>query len=179
MAFKASTSRAPAAPSMYRIGTDKFYGIDTGASDDNISLSRACGISYYGAETSGKKEEPGLINFIRTNVGEIGKRPGMKPVVVDYLSEYEKSISQVKKSIFAQKHLILATVDGEGYSENYALHIFTAAEDKYIENVIEIGKVEEQSQDWKFLYATDNHFFAGTDGGVILGKLLSTSIVPF
>lgn len=171
MAFKASTSRAPAAPSMYRIGTDKFYGIDTGASDDNISLSRACGISYFNAETSGKNEEPGLINFIRTNVGEIGKRPGMKPVVVDYVSEYEESISQVKKSIFAKKHLILATVDGEGNHERYSLHIFTAVEDKYIENVIEIGKVEEQSQDWKLLYTTDNHFFAGSEGGVILGKL--------
>ena len=166
MAFKASTSRAPAAPTMYKLGTDKFYGIDASTSDENVSLSRACGISYYKSETENKSAEPGLVNFIRTNAGEIGKRCGVKPITTEKYSGYEKEITEIQKSIYAAGHLILGTVD----EDLPALHIFSYADGKYTESVVEIGGAGED-KNWKLFHTSDNNFFAGCDGGVILGKL--------
>lgn len=166
MAFKTSTSRAPAAPSMYKIGTDKFFGIDTSASDDNIRLSRACGISYYNSECSGGQAEPGLVNFIRTNIGEIGKRSGTKPAQINY-AQYDNNIIEVQKCLYAADHLIVGSIDN---NNTPALHIYTYDNNIFSEKVIEIGGAGED-KNWRLFHASDNNFFAGCDGGVILGKL--------
>ena len=72
MAFKATRSRAPASPSVYKVEANKLYGIDSTTSDDNVALGRACGISYFDVQQNGGDPAPGLCNFIRTNHGEIG-----------------------------------------------------------------------------------------------------------
>lgn len=84
MAYKATQSRAPAAPSMYKAESNKFLGIDSSTSDDNVSLLRACGISYFDIEQQKQyaRETPGMCNLIRTNIGEVGKRCGRKEVTV-------------------------------------------------------------------------------------------------
>ena len=68
MAYKATESRAPAAPSMYKAKSNKFLGIDSSTSDDNVSLLRACGISYFDIEQQKQyaRETPGMCNLIRT-----------------------------------------------------------------------------------------------------------------
>lgn len=82
MAFKPSRVKAPASPSVYKVEVDHLLGIDTTTSDNNVSLSRACGISYFDVEQNGGDIQPGMCNFIRTNYGEIGKRCGDKEVDV-------------------------------------------------------------------------------------------------
>lgn len=142
MAYKATQSRAPAAPSMYKAGSDRFLGIDSSSSDDNISLSRACGVSYFDIENSVQQgnqppaEEPGACNFIRTNIGEIGKRRGIKIVEVSgvqfgHITNYVYNddmtvIFDCGRAPFGLIRMIILRLSENGYSasvytlDNYA-----------------------------------------------------------
>lgn len=71
MSFIKHGLRAGALSSSGRVTCSKLLGIDSSASSNGISMSRADGISYFsGCET------PGTVNMIRTELGEISKRPG-------------------------------------------------------------------------------------------------------
>lgn len=166
MAFKVSRTSIPAAPSLYKLGSDKFYGVDSTTSDDNVSLSRACGVSYFKVETSNGVEEPGAVNFIRTNSGEIGKRCGAKPVpftAVPY-EDYFHEIEQVQKKLFVNGILIFATKDTGNIA---ALHIFIKENDLYTEKIIFLTGCQEEIN-WNLLYAAGNKIIIMCDKGVII-----------
>lgn len=179
MAFRVNRSSPPAAPSMYKLGANKFYGIDSSTSDDNVSLSRACGVSYFRAETENGFIEPGAVNFIRTNVGEIGKRCGVKPVEINGIN-ISKDVTFIEKGLHVGKYVILGTLSRGGYDsfskEKYGepeLHIYEYSNEtkKYTEYIIRVGNNTKAMPFWKLFHVSDNYFFAGCSHGVIVGRL--------
>ena len=96
--FIANESRNMAAPTTYTSKNGYFLGIDSSLAEDEISLSRAVGVSSYEIEQkTGTELRPGVLNMIRTSIGEVGKRRGRrKSRVLDYESADEQAVA-VKK----------------------------------------------------------------------------------
>lgn len=149
MAYKVTKTTAPAAPSVYKIGTDKLYGIDATTSDDNVSLSRACGISYFAVEQNDGEAMPGIMNMIRTNAGEIGKRCGAEKVKVTESGESTGYIAQVLDTLTWDDYMVRITIDGHaaGYHTKfyYGIHFYKFYDGGYEHTVYNTGIVEENT----------------------------------
>ncbi len=167
MAFKASTSRAPASPAVYKIEANKLFGIDASTSDDNVSLGRACGISYFNAENGGEAA-PGLCNFIRTNYGEIGKRRGAKTV----LSTMRANIANIEKAVAIDNLIILCTVDSDFNAVHsnfwYALHFLVYDNGQYNDTTIKLGTADmDSAYPFGFVSATPEKVIIFVENGII------------
>ncbi|MBQ8605428.1 MAG: hypothetical protein IJ408_01715 [Clostridia bacterium] len=75
MSFIRHNLRSASADGSGIIACDKLLGIDSTLTEDMPSLSRADGVSYY----DGTKK-PGLLNMVRSAIGEVSKRPGYKHI---------------------------------------------------------------------------------------------------
>ncbi len=132
MAYKASKSRAPAGPSIYKIESNRLLGIDASTADNNASLARACGVSYFETETGiGTDATPGILNMIRTKTGEIAKRTGAKEVEIRELSDsniIENSTKSVKKVITIGNDFLKVTINNVSNNATadyrYGLHLY-------------------------------------------------------
>lgn len=71
--FKGVNIRGGALSGKGKVTGGRFLGIDSSMSENSVSNSRADGISRYGG-----KEAPGCVNMIRTQMGEVSKRPGYR-----------------------------------------------------------------------------------------------------
>lgn len=132
MAFKPSNVRAPSSPAIYKVNTDRMFGIDTTTSDDNISLSRACGTSYFDVERNDGTEQPGICNFIRTRYGEIGKRRGSKEIEISWgVFPYNNHFIKVSDNITA----IVSSNSGSG-SDVFQINLFIYKNGEYINKTI-------------------------------------------
>lgn len=153
MAFKASSSRAPASPSVYKVEANKLYGIDSTTSDDNVALGRACGVSYFDVEQNGGDPAPGICNFIRTNHGEIGKRRGAKYVDIPWKTT-ARYIFDVKS---LEKITVICTIDVAGENDFHpAVHFLSFEAGAYTDNVL-----------WLFSYDGGNYTFDVFDSVIV------------
>ena len=71
MRFVSNNIMSGSVSSSGTVQTSSIHGIDSTSAEDERSISRADGISYYDGS-----EQPGTVNMIRTGLGQISKRPG-------------------------------------------------------------------------------------------------------
>ncbi len=169
MAFKASMSRVLASPSVYKIEAQKLFGIDTTTSDDNVSLSRACGVSYFDVERGGDKEVPGICNFIRTGYGEIGKRRGAKHVHALFNNSVDE-IDIIYKVLTLDNLIVLCTDNRDDNANLYAaVHFLVYKDGTYTDTVLNLGD-SKFSNHFGFAWITTENVIIFTDGSVVFAK---------
>ena len=71
MRFTANTRRSGSVSGSGTVRSGSLHGIDSTSAEDERSVSRADGVSFYDGS-----EQPGTVNMIRTGLGQISKRPG-------------------------------------------------------------------------------------------------------
>jgi hypothetical protein len=147
MEFIPNASYRPAAPSISKVASERFLGLDASMSEDEISLGRADGISYFESETDPEMAGTptvGALNMIRTSIGEVGKRRGRrKSRVLEYESADEQAVA-VKKGehetfVFtyseADSMLRVYIYGRAGYDKTYELGDYT------LNNIVIIDEV--------------------------------------
>lgn len=168
MAFKPSMSRILSSPTVYKVEANKLFGIDATTSDDNVSLSRACGTSYFNVENGNGESTPGMCNFIRTGYGEIGKRRGAK-----HVQALSNTVS-IEKVVSIDNLIVLCTVESDHGSVHtnfwYAIHFLVYQNGRYDDYQINLGSADAFNVPFGFVWATTENVVVFADGGVIFAK---------
>jgi hypothetical protein len=173
--FIANESRNMAAPTTYSCKSGRFLGIDSLIAEDEISLSRAVGFSSYEIEQkTGVELRPGIMNMIRTSIGEVGKRPGKR---VFKKLEFGGENVTVLATVFGttvqsqEPFLVVITreLGGGGYYGVYASVFLSSVNDSFDNaSYYHIREYTSDLDEPNCVYILNNVFYGFFDGQVVV-----------